>query len=115
MTSENTPRAPEDCETMEHVRAGVDALDRELVAMLTTRQGYMGAAARIKPTADDVRVPWRIEEVVEKVVAEASKTGLSKRIAEPVWRVLIEQCIEYELERWHELRSGGNEKRIINQ
>jgi isochorismate pyruvate lyase len=39
--------APADCQTMADVRQGVDALDRALVQLLTERQGYMGAAARI--------------------------------------------------------------------
>lgn len=89
---------------MAEVRAGVDALDKQLVALLTTRQGYMEAAARIKPAAAEVRVPWRVEEVVENVLAEAAKTGLSSRIAEPVWRVLIEECIQHEHRTWHKLR-----------
>ena len=97
---------PDDCTTMSEVRAGVDAVDRELVALLTRRQGYMGAAARIKPRAEDVRVPWRVEEVVAKVLAEAERTGLSARIAEPVWRELIERSIAYEGERWAALRGA---------
>lgn len=96
---------PQECDTMEDVRAGVDALDRELVALLAKRQGYMEAAARIKPAFDDVRVPWRIEDVVAKVLEEARNQGLSERIAEPVWRVLIEQCIEHEGEAWRTLRA----------
>jgi len=42
-------KKPEECQTMIEVREGVDALDRELVRLLVTRQGYMHAAARIKP------------------------------------------------------------------
>lgn len=90
---------------MEDVRAGVDELDRELVRLLAIRQGYMEAAARIKPRAEDVRVPWRIEDVVEKVLASAAREGLSPRIAEPVWRLLIECCIAHEAETWKKLRS----------
>jgi isochorismate pyruvate lyase len=97
-------KTPQDCQTMEDVREGVDALDRELVRMLAIRQGYMEAAARIKPTFDDVRVPWRIEDVVEKVLAESLKQGLSARIAEPVWRELIECCIAHEGEAWKKQR-----------
>jgi len=37
-----------DCNTMAEVREGVDALDRELVALLVKRQAYMSAAGRIK-------------------------------------------------------------------
>ena len=99
-TSRPEIRDPEDCTDMAEVRAGVDAVDRELVALLTRRQGYMGAAARIKPREADVRVPWRIEEVVANVLAEAERTGLSPRIAEPVWRELIERSIAYEGEAW---------------
>ena len=115
MAADKEPLDPADCQTMEDVRIGVDTLDRDLVKLLLKRQGYMAAAARIKRTADDVRVPWRIEEVVEKVCAEARKIGLSTRIAEPVWRVLIEQCIEYELEEWHQLHSDGLELKTANQ
>ncbi|WP_228009084.1 hypothetical protein [Cyanobium sp. LEGE 06113] len=39
------PKLPEACTTMAEVREGVDALDRELVALLATRFGYMRAAA----------------------------------------------------------------------
>lgn len=103
------PLEPKACQTMEDVRDGVDALDRALVALLRTRQGYMEAAARIKPTETDVRVPWRIEEVVTNVLAEAERTGLSPRIAEPVWRVLVDCCIAHELEQFRALRRGGSD------
>ena len=89
---------PEDCATMAEVRAGVDAVDRQLVSLLARRQGYMEAAARIKAQPEDVRVPWRIEEVVSNVLREAKRSGLSPRIAEPVWRELIERSIEHEAE-----------------
>ena len=95
---------PEDCQTMADVRAGVDALDRELVRLLVTRQGYMSAAARIKTDRDTVHDTARIEDVVAKVRAEAERLGLSGDIAEPVWRKLIERCIAFEFDEWDELR-----------
>jgi isochorismate pyruvate lyase len=98
------------CETMEEVRYEVDRLDRALVRLIAERQSYMEAAARIKPRKEDVRVPWRIEEVVAKVLAEAETAGLSKRIAEPVWRELIERCIEHEHEFWDRERLPAHEK-----
>jgi isochorismate pyruvate lyase len=45
---------PEECRSMREVREGVDPLDRERVALLDRRFGYMRAAARIKPTRDSV-------------------------------------------------------------
>lgn len=94
-----TPK-PEDCLTMTDVRQGVDALDRELVRLLVTRQGYMHAAARIKQNRDAVYDAERIEDVVSKVLTEAKKQGLSVDIAEPVWRKLIERCIAHEFDVW---------------
>jgi len=107
----DAPLAPDDCATMEDVRAGVDAIDVELVRLITTRQGYMGAAARIKGHRDDVRVPWRIEQVVENVLAVAKAEGLSPSIAEPVWRELIERSIAYELEAWDALRNDEDARK----
>jgi isochorismate pyruvate lyase len=96
---------PADCTTMAEVRQGVDALDRALVALLVERQGYMDAAARIKPDRGVVRDEARIEDVVAKVRAAARAAGLSEAIAEPVWRQLIDRCIAYEYGVWDRLRS----------
>lgn len=94
-------RTPADrCTQMSDVREEIDRLDRILVKLIAERQGYIEAAARIKSRADEVRLPWRIEDVVAKVLAEAEKQGLSKRIAEPVWRELIDRCIAHEHEIW---------------
>jgi len=96
-----------DCETMTEVRLGVDALDRELVALIVKRQAYMEAAARIKTDRAAVYDSVRIEDVVTKVKAEAVKQGLSIEIAEPVWREMIKQSIAYEFKAWDKLRDAG--------
>lgn len=96
---------PADCTTMAEVREGVDAVDRALVGLLTERQGYMDAAARIKPHRGRVRDEVRIEDVVAKVRAAARAAGLSEAIAEPVWRQLVDRCIAYEFEVWDRTRA----------
>jgi isochorismate pyruvate lyase len=90
---------------MTQVREGVDALDRQLVALLAVRQGYMDAAARIKPDRGKVYDADRVEDVVAKVKASAKDAGLSDAIAETVWRVLVELCIAHELEVWDRLHA----------
>jgi isochorismate pyruvate lyase len=97
--------APEACTTMTDVRQGVDALDRALVALLSERQRYMDAAARIKPRRDLVRDEDRIEDVVAKVKASAERDGFNPALAETLWRTLIEGCIAHELARWDALRA----------
>lgn len=97
-------RRPADCTTMAEVRQGVDAIDRMLVVLLSERQGYMDAAARIKTDRGVVRDNARVEEVVARVKAAAREAGLSEAIAEPVWRTLIDRCIAYEFGVWDRLR-----------
>lgn len=99
--------APEACRTMAEVRQGVDALDRALVQLIAERQGYMDAAARIKPSRSVVHDAARIEEVVDRVKAAATRAGLSHAIAEPVWRTLIARCIAYEFEEFDRLREDS--------
>jgi isochorismate pyruvate lyase len=103
--------APEDCQTMLDVRQGVDAIDRALVRLIAERQGYMDAAARIKPDRDAVHDEARIEQVVSKVKAQATAAGLSHAIAEPVWRAMIARCIAYEYEVWDRVHAQVDVRR----
>ncbi|MEK7660891.1 MAG: chorismate mutase [Pseudomonadota bacterium] len=91
-----------ECETMQDVRYEVDRIDELLVDLLAERQSMMDAAARIKQHRNTVRDEARIEDVVAKVLRHANQVGLSPNIAEPVWRLLIEKCIEYEFVRFDE-------------
>lgn len=103
-------KAAPECTKMEEVRYEIDRLDRILVELLAERQGYIEAAGRIKPAKSEVHLDWRIEEVVSKVLAHADKKGLSKRIAEPVWRQLITRCIAHEHEIWDMQHQETKEK-----
>jgi isochorismate pyruvate lyase len=92
--------APQDCITMAQVRAGVDALDRELVALLDRRFGYMRAAARIKPDRGAVRDETRKAQVIAGAVAAAEDRGVPAGIVAAMWEVLVEGSIAYELAQW---------------
>lgn len=95
---------PADCQTMTEVRTGVDEIDRLLVQILLRRQGYMDAAARIKPHRGAVRDEARIDQVLGNVKAAAEEAGLSWAIAEPVWRTLVERCIAHEFDVWDRIK-----------
>jgi isochorismate pyruvate lyase len=102
MTDTITPAA--DCNTMAEVRAGVDAVDRELVALLVRRFGYMDAAARIKPSRDLVRDEGRKAEVLNNVQQLAAQHNLPAERIAAVWEVLVEQSIAYEFDIWDATR-----------
>lgn len=99
------PKMPDDCETMLDVRAGVDATDRELVALLDRRFGYMRAAARIKETRDTVRDEVRKAAVISNARSDAEERALPGDVIEDIWERLVEGSIAYELIEWDRLRS----------
>ena len=95
------PQTPPDhCLTMTVVRAAVDALDRELVALLARRFAYMRAAARIKPTRDAVRDEARKAAVIAAARAEAQRLGAPAERIAALWETLVENSIAYEFEQW---------------
>lgn len=96
------PIAPEQCRTMAAVRAGVDALDRELVMLLARRFGYMRAAARIKPDRAMVRDETRKAEVIANARAEALRLGIPEALVAELWEQLVEASIAYEMEAFDE-------------
>lgn len=98
-------KLPDDCRDMSEVRAGVDATDRELMALLDRRFGYMRAAARIKQSRDSVRDEARKQEVVVNARADAATRGLPADEIATIWDRLVEASIAYEMTEWDRLRA----------
>ena len=98
-------RDPAQCTTMTEVRAGVDAIDRQLVALIARRFAFMDAAARIKPVREAVRDEWRKADVLAKVDAAAAAAGVDRELMARLYEDLIETSIAHELARWDATRS----------
>ena len=88
---------PEACTTMTDVRAGVDDVDRRIVALIARRFGYMDAAARIKPDRGAVRDEERKAAVKAKVEAAADEAGVDRALMARIYEDLIETSIAHEL------------------
>ena len=89
---------------MADVRAGVDAVDRQIVALLGMRFRFMDAAARIKPTRDAVRDETRKAQVIGNVRAAAAQCGVPVQLAARLYDMLIEGSIAYEFDAFDERR-----------
>jgi isochorismate pyruvate lyase len=98
---------PDDCTTMAQVRAGVDATDRALVALMERRFGYMRAAARIKDSRESVRDETRKAQVLANIGAECAARDLPARALVAIWDDLVEASIAYELAEWDRLRTAA--------
>ncbi len=89
---------------MAEVRAGVDAVDRQIVALIARRFGYMDAAARIKPDRSAVRDEWRKADVKAKVDAAAASSGIDRALMSRLYEDLIETSIAYEMDAFDRTR-----------
>ncbi|SLN77018.1 chorismate mutase [Ruegeria meonggei] len=88
---------PQDCLSMQELRVQIDRLDRQLIAMLVTRAGYIDRAAQLKPAEGlPARIPDRVEEVVQRVRAGSDELGMDPDLAEQLWRILIDWSIARE-------------------
>lgn len=86
------------------VRAGVDDIDRALVALLAKRFAYMDAAARIKADRSAVRDEERKALVISNAKAEAVAAGIPADLIGQMWEQLVEASIAYELDAWDRLK-----------
>jgi isochorismate pyruvate lyase len=95
---------PADCQTMIDVRLGVDDVDRQIVALIARRFGYMDAAARIKPDRTAVRDEQRKAAVKAKVDVAAAAAGVDRALMARLYEDLIETSIAHEFVVFDERR-----------
>ena len=96
---------PEECTSMDQVRRAIDRIDEQMVELLAERFRYVDRAWQIKMgTQESATVPWRIQQVIDKVKARAAEHGLPPELAEALWRQMIGWFIQYEEENMRPAR-----------
>lgn len=89
---------------MAEVRAGVDALDEQIVTLLGTRMRFMDAAARIKPDRNLVRDEARKAAVIAHAKDVAAHVGFPPAVIADLYDRLVEASIAYEFEKFDAMR-----------
>ncbi len=104
-------RAAKDCSDMVQVRAEIDRIDLNLVDLIAQRFSYVDRAWQLKANPGDAYVPWRIQQVIDKVKERAKENGLPPELTEALWRQMIGWFVQYEEEKLRrQLEAGGGEK-----
>jgi isochorismate pyruvate lyase len=93
------PRKAKDCANMEEVRAEIDRIDAALVDLIGERFTFVDRAWQLKQSPAEARVPWRIQQVIDRVRARATEKGIPPELAEALWRQMIGWFIQYEEEK----------------
>jgi isochorismate pyruvate lyase len=85
---------------MTEVRVEIDRVDTALVDLIAERFGYVERAWQLKLEArQEANVPWRNQQVFDKVRASAGEKGLPPDLVEALWRQMIGWFIQYEEEK----------------
>jgi isochorismate pyruvate lyase len=105
------PKRPWDCADMGQVRSEIDRIDAALVDLIAERFGYVDRAWQLKlKSSEGAVVPWRIQQVIDKVKARAAEKDLPPEMIELVgaqWRNMIGWFVQYEEEKLRR-QSEGN-------
>ncbi|MEG9883250.1 MAG: chorismate mutase [Hyphomicrobiales bacterium] len=92
-----TRRAPQACDSMAQLRAGIDDLDRELIRLLAERSRYIARAVVLKRSAGlPARIETRVNEVMSNALNEAKRHDLDPRMVERLWDTMMDYFIAYE-------------------
>ncbi len=84
---------------MEQVRGEIDRLDAAILDLVAERFGYVDRAWQLKTHRAEAVVPWRIQQVIDRVRARAEEKGVPPELAEALWRQMIGWFIQYEEEK----------------
>jgi len=83
---------------MAELRVQIDAIDVDLISLLSTRARYIDRAVDLKRVEGlPARTTDRVAEVLDKVAAAATEKGLDPDLARGLWAVLIEWSIQREI------------------
>jgi isochorismate pyruvate lyase len=100
-------RGPADCKDLSEVRIEIDRIDNALVDGIAERLGYVERAWQLKlRLGQEANVPWRNQQVIDKVRARASERGVPADLCEALWRQMIGWFIQYEEEKLRDELEG---------
>ena len=90
-------RDPNTCENMGQLRTQINQIDRALVDLLTQRMSHIDRAIELKQGQGlPARIDARVEDVLDRVNAEARLRGLDPNLTRKIWTQLIEWSIARE-------------------
>ena len=92
--------SPDQCCSMDDVRAEIDRVDAALIDLLSERWSYVDRMWQFKrQQSAEASVPWRNREVIESVRSRATEKGMPPEMAESLWRTIIGWGIQHQEEK----------------
>ena len=95
-------RTPDECESMLDIRAGIDQLDRHIIALLGQRFAFVKTASKFKTSETDVKAPDRFQAMLKERRVWADEEGLNADVIEKMYRDLVKHFIAEEMKHWQQ-------------
>ena len=98
-------KTPDQCGNMADVRAEIDRLDRQVVALLGQRFAYVKAAAKFKTSETTVKAPERFQMMLKQRRIWAEEAGLNADAIEKMYQDLVNHFIDQEMKHWQQSKT----------
>ncbi len=93
-------KSPDECESLQDIRAEIDRLDQEVIAAFGQRFAFVKAAAKFKTSEAGVKASDRFAAMLQQRREWAEAEGLNPDVIERLYRDLVTHFIEEELRQW---------------
>lgn len=95
-------KAPEECASLQDIRAEIDRIDHNVIAALGRRFAYVKAAAKFKTGEESVKAADRFAAMLQQRREWAEAEGLNPDVIQKLYRDLVTHFIEEELKQWRQ-------------
>lgn len=85
---------------MADIRAEIDAIDHQVVALIGKRAGYVASASKFKTNQSSVQAPERQRAMLQQRREWAEQQGLNPDVIEKMSRDLVAYFIGEEMDKW---------------
>ena len=85
------------CTSLDEVRQKIDALDDQLVELISQRSHYIKQAASFKNSVDEIKADDRIEFIKQKVRHKAIQMDVSPNMISELFTIMIDEMVETEI------------------
>lgn len=99
---------PAEVRDLPDVRAGIDSIDAQIVALLGLRLDYVRAAAQFKPDIASIPAPERVREMLDQRGEWAREAGLSEDFVAPLFAQIAEWFIRQQIDHWTHMHHPEN-------
>ena len=93
-----------ECQSLEEVRSAVDAIDDQIIELMSQRNAYVKQAAHFKNSVEEVKAPERVDYVLERIRHKALTLGLNPHMVAKIYEMMINEMVESEIAQFRNIK-----------